>query len=621
VAGASEHEPDRRPRGALRNANHELRAWSTAEVMERSSASAPVGSAWLPANRSGIAAIGLLAVVGWLVHPVLRPVHVEGFSASIESLAIHLSQGSLADYDALHPANLEFFALSRLGTVTFVASLIRWLGFSSEWAMRTTMWVGFVGLVWASIVLVRRWTDASVMLVIVTLLLIPGVSESAFFYNDNVLSAALALGALAVVGSSEALAWTALAGLLFGAGVVARLDAVLLAPAVGLIGYQQHGLGGTFVRRGLVFTGAALLPVTIVPATVDATILDVVRISNYAVGLWNLPPSLGPHGREFAFFIGTPAALLVAFGLLKLVQERQWLRFGLLAGVPIFFNLVALGKIWQSRQLLPMTPFFAAIAILGWQYLGDDRSRRRLRLVVVAVSVVVLFGPFARVKTSDGPRATYGRFWSPPLWTRWQEAIRSNMGEVRHLVSGFRGAEPIAVLTDTWDADRFLHLQLQRAGFVVNDIAVAHPACEPTAEWFVKGNTRVAHLRLHQPFLSTWRWFAAQRLQRLAVPCLAQLHPSQTFLVAPGARALTVLRTAPWLRGQLDADAFAAAYQSTGYDKLVALALVPTDIGPLAAGYATDTAPTRAAIADPATELARVEQMMANQVWGVGGRR
>ena len=587
----------------------------------RSSSATPPRSAGLWAARSGIASIGLLTVAAWLVHPALRPVHVEGFSASIESLAIHMSRGSLGDYDSLHPANLEFFALSRLGTITFVASMIRWLGLSSEWAMRAAMWIGFAALIWASIVLVRRWTGAPVMLVVVALLLIPGVSESAFFYNDNVPSAALALGALAVVGTSEGLAWTALAGLLFGAGVVARLDAVLLAPAVGLIGYHQHRLGRIFVRRGLVFTVAALVPVIVVPATVDATVLDVVRISNYAVGLWNRPPSLGPHGREFAFFIGTPAALLVAFGLLKLAKARQWVHFGLLAGVPIVFNLVALGKIWQSRQLLPMTPFFAALALLGWQYLADDQSRRRLRFVVLAVSVVVLFGPFARVKTSDGPRATYGRFWSPWLWTRWQEAIRSNMAEVQHLVRGFEGARPIAVLTDTWDADRFLHLHMLRAGFTVGDNGSTHPVCEATGESFVKDEARVVHLRLHQPFLSTWRWFATQRLQRFAVPCLAQLQPSRTYLLAPGARALTLLSATPSMRGRLDADPLATAYHSTGYDRLVALALASTDIGPLAAGYAADSTPPRAAITDPGAELERIEQMMANQVWRANGPR
>src|SRR4051794_390108 len=85
------------------------------------------------ANWPEVARIGLVIIVAWLVYPVLTPAHVEGFSASIESLAIHLATGTLADYDRLHPANLEFFALSRLGTVTFVAALIRWLGLGSEW--------------------------------------------------------------------------------------------------------------------------------------------------------------------------------------------------------------------------------------------------------------------------------------------------------------------------------------------------------------------------------------------------------------------------------------------------------------------------------------------------------
>src|SRR5687768_12374358 len=282
--------------------------------MDRSSSAAAGGSPRHLLHHRGVAWIPLLAVLVWLVHPVLRPVHVEGFSASIESLAIHLAQGALAEYDALHPANLEFFALSRLGTVAFVASLIQWLGLSSEWAMRVTMWVAFVILIWASAVLVRRWTNASWTLITIALLLIPGASESAFFYNDNVLSAALALGALAIVGSSEGLTFTFLAGLLFGAGVVARLDAVLLAPAVALTAYNQHGLGRTFMRRGLVFATGTLVPIVLVPGAFGATIFDVVRISNYAVGLWNRPPSLAPHTREFSYFIGTPAALLAAFG-------------------------------------------------------------------------------------------------------------------------------------------------------------------------------------------------------------------------------------------------------------------------------------------------------------------
>jgi len=567
--------------------------------------------------------IGLAVVVAWLVHPVLTPSHVEGFSASIESLAIHLSHGALADYDRLHPANLEFFALSRLGTVTFVAALVRWTGLSSEGAMRTMMWLGFASLIWASVVLVRRWTGASTMVVVGALLLVPGVSESAFFYNDNVLSAALAVGALALLGTSPGTATTALAGLLFGGGVVARLDAVLLAPAVVLIAYEQHHrVGRDFVRRALVFTGAALVPVLLVPGSVGASILDVVRISNYAVTLWNRPPSLAPHAREFAYFVGTPAALLVAFGALRLTKDRAFYRLALLSGVPIIFNLVALGKIWQSRQLLPMTPFFAALAVCGFQYLVVDEkehSRRPLRIATLAVVAIVLFGPIGRLQISDGPRAPYGRFWAPRLWTRWQHAVDENMADIARLISGVNRSATTAIITDTWDADRYLHLQLQRSGFVVQSADRLQSACAKTGELFVKGPTRVIHVRLHQPFLQSWRSLAAQRWQSLGLPCLVATRPSDYFLLSPGSRVIPLLEASP-LHDRLNARSLIATYFATGYDRIVAIRMSSSDIPALSAGLATaaarDAAPNGAPV-----DLERAEQMMASQIWRHGEHR
>src|SRR5215210_7699054 len=121
-----------------------------------------------PANWQVPRWIGVLLVGAWMLHPILTPAHVEGFSASIVSLALHLNAGQLADYDRLYPANLEYFTLSRLGTVTFLSVL-------------TT----------SSFVLVRRWTSAPSIVVVVALLLIPGLAESSFFYNDTIFAAAL----------------------------------------------------------------------------------------------------------------------------------------------------------------------------------------------------------------------------------------------------------------------------------------------------------------------------------------------------------------------------------------------------------------------------------------------
>src|SRR3954471_3192122 len=118
--------------------------------------------------------VAIILLSAWMLHPILTPAHVEGFSASIVSLALHLNDGHLADYDRLHPANLEYFTLSRLGTVTFVSVLTGPLGLSGDWSMRLTTWLGFVVLATSSFVLVRRWTNATSTAILTALLLIPG---------------------------------------------------------------------------------------------------------------------------------------------------------------------------------------------------------------------------------------------------------------------------------------------------------------------------------------------------------------------------------------------------------------------------------------------------------------
>jgi hypothetical protein len=420
------------------------------------------------ANRHTVFWIGLLIVACWQLHPILTPAHVEGFSASIVSLALHLNAGHLADYDRLHPVNLEYFTLSRLGTVRWLSLLTGRLALSGEWAMRVTMWLGFAALTTSSFTLARRWTNAPRIVVAAALLLIPGVAESSFFYNDTLFAAALGATALAVLSISPSLVASTISGMLFGAAVVARLDAVLLAPAVVLIGYERHGLGRAFWMRALVFTVGAVVPVILIPAALDVTILDIVRITRYAIVLWGDGFRPAQHAREVSLFLGIPAGILVALGCLGLARRRDYRRLLLLVGVPLLFNLVALGKIWQSRQLLPLTPFLTALVVLGWQHAtsashGRDR-RSALEWTVILICALSWIAPVFVVVNSDGPRAPYGRFWTPTLWRRWQIAASSNQAEIRALVDDPRTGSS-AIITDTWDADRYLHLALQETGY------------------------------------------------------------------------------------------------------------------------------------------------------------
>lgn len=572
------------------------------------------------AARAGLAAAG-----AWLLYPALSPAHVEGFSASIVSLGLHLGGGDLSAYDQLHPANLQFFGLSRLGTALSVTLFSALPGVSGDWAMRATMWVAFAVLAWASFVLVRRWTGAGAVVAAASLLLMPGVAESAFFYNDNVLSSALAVASLAVVASSQRLVLTAPAGLLFGAAMVARFDAVLLAPAVPLIAYGQHGLGRTFLLRAVVFAAGVLVPLVGVLGAFHSTFLDVLEISGHVTLLWERGLSGKRHLHEVAVFVGLPAGVLVALGLRQLARRREYLPLLLLAGVPLLFNLVYLAELWQSRQLLPLTPFFAALAARGWQGLAPHAVPPRFaaaRAAFVALALAVSLAPPLWVRPDDGPRAMLGlgRAWTPPLWTRWQAAVRANIRDIGVFASGVSAARPAALLTDTWDGDRYLHLALQDSGFAAVPAARTPPACGKTAELFRKGDRYVLHVRLHDPFLAGWKLLLPARLETYGIPCLAAVRPSATFLLSPVDRVEELLgpgvRANPWIARERANP----AARRTGYHPQAAVPLTPSRMARLRLRYRRDAAGARGELTRP-IDLPEAERLLSSQVPFPDGRQ
>jgi hypothetical protein len=566
---------------------------------------------WLP----------IILLAAWMFHPALTPAHVEGFSASIVSIALHLNTGHLADYDRLFPANLEYFSLSRLGTILFMSALTGELGMSGEWAMRLTTWAGLAALATSSFLLVRHWTHASSKAAVLALLLIPGVAESSFFYNDTIFAAALGVTALAVIELSSGLAAVAVSGVLLGAAIVARLDAVLLAPAVLLIGYDRYGVGRAFWVRGVVFALGVLVPVISIPARLGVDILDVYATTKYALVLWGDPIRLVQHAREASFFIGIPAGVLIALGCLGLVRTRDHPRLLLFAGVPALFNLVAFGKIWTSRQLLPMTPFFAALVIVGWQHVAtetsDAESRRVLKWTVLALCCLAWVAPIVLVRVSDGPRAPYGRLWTPTLWRRWQDAANGNQSEILKLVEHPEVAST-AFITDTWDADRYLHLAFQEAGYRLIVSAAAARPCERTAETFARGDRTVLHIRLHQPFFRNSTQLAAARLQTYGIPCVETWRPSRLIRLAP-------LEQIDWsIQDSARADLLALRARAVStilashYSPQLAYEVRPSELPPLVDTYLREAQGEGYRFTDQHTSAAALgaaERMMAARIW------
>jgi hypothetical protein len=475
----------------------------------------------------------LLAAAVLCLWPALRPVHVEGFSASIVALGLHMSQGTVRDFMPFAPFNADYFGLTKLGAEDGVAVLSPFVG--GDGAMLIEMWAGAALCLAASAWLIRSWTKASWLVIAAVLLLIPGVSESFFFFNDNVPAAGLMLLALALWAWRPTLPIAALAGALIGYAVAIRTDTVLVAViAMPLVAFETRG----FWRAMLLTAAAGLVAIvvtTVLFALVHATPLDALRAGVIAVKLWARPSDLVRHALIVVYFLGAPALLLLCAGVVGLAQERRWLRLALTAGVPLFVNLVLLGKMWEVRQLLVLTPFLGALVVKGVEFATASLSARRpvAPLIVVAVTIAWLFSPARGIVAADGPRALSGRVAGLVLWNEWQQSVRDDFRRIDGAIELAPPTGPLAILTDGWTDDRYLHLELVRHGFRRSPLP---QPCSAIGEAMTANGRTVVELSIQQTFLPTFPALNSQRLERYATPCLAAIHPVRTLLLADSAR-------------------------------------------------------------------------------------
>ncbi|MBS0451572.1 MAG: hypothetical protein JSS14_09685 [Proteobacteria bacterium] len=477
-----------------------------------------------PRTAQTVAKLAFVVLAGWLLLPILTPVHVEGFSASIQSMAMHLVGDRLQNYDRIFPLNLELFATSRAGMMLAAASMYMVAPLSGEWPMRICMWLGFALLVGASTILVRTWTKTNTWIALAALLLMPGVAESAFFYNDNVLSAGLALAGLALVvtrgpqGPSGSGTTTALlAGLLFGAAVLARADAVLLGPAflLAFIGWRRAPL--RLFPALLAFGATAGLVLWLVPAWLGFTFFDMLKVAEQAVALWDRGSALRMVFRIYFFFIGLPAGLLLAAGAAYLVLRREYLGLAMPLVVMLAYNLAYAGKIWEVRQVLPLTPFLGMFIALGISWAWQVRGKRVLAGLAAAVALVLLLVPLGPANMTDGPRNMSGRLLSPFAWRAWQQRERANFDFLGELVD--RQTADTLFITDNWSADRYLHLVLQERGFRPMADRAIPQKCAALLESTGRDALTMRHLRLHTPILKEWRLLLPPRFDAYRAEC------------------------------------------------------------------------------------------------------
>jgi len=483
------------------------------------------------------AALPALILTAYLLLPILTPVHVEGFTASVASLAMHLSQDNLANFDRHQPMVGELYGLTKLGWLLATAAIAAALNISATAAMTLLTWISAPVFAGCCVYLVSKWTRCSPILAFFIIILMPGAVESAFFLNDNLFACALFTAALSALYLPQRSAGAILCGTLLGAAILTRTDMVLMSVMVPLIIFERTDPD----RKKLIdlaFAGAICALTVIVPLAIfHATPMDVLKVGSSALKYWDRPTDLLYVGVITFYFLGPALTLLVLGGTVPTVRSLDRWAVARTVLVPIIFISLLFDRLWEIRQLLPLTPLFASLTIVAVRALLEG-PRTRISAVLhgglFALLIYSLFGPIAGYIVKDGPRVMAGRFANVSNWRTWQYNMSTDL-RLLHNVSNIPSGATRIVIIEHWNEDRYIHLALQEEGYRISRGKAA--SCVPISDLYAAPNRRIyvirPQVRISLRQADFTEQMAFSRFSREGLACIASVRPNDVVFVGP----------------------------------------------------------------------------------------
>jgi len=455
------------------------------------------------------AACGLLAA--YLLSPALTSVHVEGFSGQIQSLSQALIHGGISSHDPYLPAITEFIFLTRAGVVDLLALLRTTLGLNGDVAFRMLTIVSLALLLASSVTFAGNRGSVRVVPAFAALVLTPGVIETGFFFNDNIVSAGFASLALACLSPAAGLWRYLLAGSFAGIAVLCRLDGVFALPlllGVVLIEVPPRPLAA--VWRIIALLAGFLVSMAVAAAVNHATLLDSLTIGRLFNHVQQAGYDLRLSVYALLYFFGPITPLLLVIGIARKAQTgiiiRHWIDGAFFVLYPVLLCAFAVKSGREIRYLYPLlTPVIALHGGRGIDWLLNEVRRplaeRRglLPLIVAGVVTVTFFTPPAAISMADGPRAMVGRMWSPVMWRRWQHTVNSSMARLDGFVNQLDREPAPLVITSHWNDEFYVRLRLSERGYGNSTAAETFPGCDGFSV-YTRGQHRIMHLRLHNEY-------------------------------------------------------------------------------------------------------------------------
>ncbi len=427
------------------------------------------------AGLRAIAGVAVLATLVWFTVPVFAGHYNEGFQNLIVMNAGAILHGGADHVDLLYKLVNDFFLASRLGLSLVMAGLLK-LGIPAVTGFRLVMLVSLVVLVGANAAILVRHYRVPLVFACVPALLFPGLFESAWFFNDNVLSAALSSTALALFWSRRTLPATAGCAVLWGLAITCRTDAVLLAPAFLVLMWFELPGWGVRVRHALLAAPIVAAVPLLIYAALGLNFLDILPLTHRATVAWARNDPVSHVFHPLLKGIAYPGMVLMAAGAISVIVRRQWREILFCLGVPLVYAAAYGLLLTEVRYLLPLAPSFAILMVEGARAMLAAAPRRRtIGLTVLGLAFLTCFAPpvglplhslYFLSTDDDMPRPSVGRFWSPVLSLWWNHTLEAGFEATGVALEAAAKPGGLGVVVSTrWTPDHSVELLLREHGF------------------------------------------------------------------------------------------------------------------------------------------------------------
>lgn len=443
----------------------------------------------------------LLIGFAYLAFPMLFSVQIEGFSAQIDSISFLKSINADIVHDPYLPLVTQFIAETRSFVIILLTYIYKILGGAEESAFRFLTLVSALILITCSILFVKVWTNLNWKYSLFAIALTPGVIELGFYFNDNIVSAALAAISLLLISIKPDNRYVTFSAIFFTLATLSRIDAIFIGPIIlGIILYKNIGLTQQ-IKAIFIFGLSVLLIYFIHYLLLGFTLIDAFLIAQFFILDISFLKNLALTKIYFLGLIIVPALTVGLFYASKeFIDKKNYILLFSFVIYPILLFLFA-PKATETRYIFPLlTPIIAMYGGKGFSLIYNYMKTSRkgyfkyfITLYIIASSII-FFMPPTNIQMKDGPRSITGRAWSPIIWLDWQKSVENSMNTIDKLLNEVKTHKTNVIISLHYNDEFYTRMKLIKNGYLPFKAQASYPNCNGFSI-FENGENTIFHIR------------------------------------------------------------------------------------------------------------------------------